>query len=55
MFNPGDNLFLEDQLAHTSDFLRENDKLYGMKVVEESGDSENLKSGQIISPRQLRD
>ena len=53
--DPGDTLFLEDQLAHTSDFLVENDKLYGMKVVEEAGDSEHLKPGQIISPRQLRD
>ena len=53
--DPGDTLFLEDQLAHTSDFLVENDKLYGMKVVEDAGDSENLKPGQIISPRQLRD
>ena len=26
-----------------------------MKVVEEAGDSEHLKPGQIISPRQLRD
>jgi DNA-directed RNA polymerase subunit beta' len=26
-----------------------------MKVVEDAGDSENLKPGQIISPRQLRD
>ena len=53
--DPGDTLFLEDQLAHTSDFIVENDKLYGMKVVEDAGDSENLKPGQIVSPRQLRD
>jgi len=26
-----------------------------MKVVENAGDSENLKAGQIISPRELRD
>ena len=26
-----------------------------MKVVEDAGDSENLRAGQIISPRQLRD
>ncbi|RZJ63510.1 MAG: DNA-directed RNA polymerase subunit beta', partial [Flavobacterium sp.] len=45
----------EDQLSHTSDFIVENDKLYGMKVVEDAGDSENLKPGQIISPRELRD
>ena len=53
--DPGDTLFLEDQLAHTSDFILENDKLYGMKVVEEAGDSSSLKPGQIISPRDLRD
>ena len=29
--------------------------LYGMKIVEEVGDSENLKQGQIVSARQLRD
>jgi DNA-directed RNA polymerase subunit beta' len=53
--DPGDTLFLEEQLIHTSDFIVENDKLYGMKVVEEAGDSENLKPGQIVSPRELRD
>jgi len=26
-----------------------------MKVIEDAGDSDNLKPGQIISPRQLRD
>ncbi len=53
--DPGDTLFLEEQLIHTSDFILENDKLYGMKVVEDAGDSDNLKPGQIISPRDLRD
>jgi DNA-directed RNA polymerase subunit beta' len=51
----GDTIFLEDQLVHTSDFIRENDEIFGMKVVEEVGDSENLKAGQIISARDLRD
>ena len=31
------------------------DRLYGMKVVEDAGDSENLKVGQIVSARLLRD
>ena len=53
--DPGDTLFLEDQLIHTKDFILENDKLYGMKVVEDAGDSDSLKPGQIITPRQLRD
>ncbi|MHC5202888.1 DNA-directed RNA polymerase subunit beta' [Myroides sp. LJL119] len=53
--DPGDTLFLEDQLVHASDFIYENDRLFGMKVVEDSGESENLKEGQIISMRDLRD
>ena len=51
----GDTIFLEDQLVHKSDFIRENDDIFGMKVVEEVGDSQNLKAGQIVSPRELRD
>src|SRR5690606_23784050 len=50
-----DTLFLENQLAHKSDFIRENDRLFGMKVVENAGDSTTLKEGQIISVRELRD
>jgi len=51
----GDTLFLENQLIHKIDFIKENDVIYGMKVVEDAGESENLKEGQIISSRQLRD
>ncbi|MBT8309197.1 MAG: DNA-directed RNA polymerase subunit beta', partial [Flavobacteriaceae bacterium] len=51
----GDTTFLEDQLVHKSDFIKENDEIYGMKVVEEVGDSETFKAGQIISARDLRD
>ncbi|WP_108867014.1 DNA-directed RNA polymerase subunit beta' [Aquimarina aquimarini] len=53
--DPGDTIFLENQLVHKSDFIEENDEIFGMKVVEDAGDSENLKAGQIISPRELRD
>lgn len=53
--DPGDTLFLENQLAHKSDFIHENDRLFGMKVVENAGDSTTLKEGQIISVRELRD
>ena len=55
VIDPGDTLFLEDQLTYKDDFISENDKLYGMKVIEEAGDSENLKVGQLVSARQLRD
>ncbi len=53
--DPGDSIFLENQLVFKNDFTLENDSLYGMKIVEETGDSENLKQGQLISGRQLRD
>jgi len=53
--DPGDTIFLENQLVHKSDFIEENDAIFGMKVVEDDGDSENLKAGQIVSPRDLRD
>ena len=55
IIDSGDTIFLENQLVHKSDFIEENDKIFGMKVVEEAGDSQNLKSGQIVTVRQLRD
>ncbi|MBK78516.1 MAG: DNA-directed RNA polymerase subunit beta', partial [Flavobacteriaceae bacterium] len=55
IIDPGDSIFLEDQLVFKNDFISENDSLYGMKIIEEVGDSENLKQGQLISARQLRD
>lgn len=53
--DPGDTLFLEGQLVHKDDFIEENDKLFGKKIVEDAGDSEHLKAGQIVTLRQLRD
>ncbi|AOW20189.1 DNA-directed RNA polymerase subunit beta' [Urechidicola croceus] len=55
IIDSGDTLFLENDLVHKNDFIEQNDKIYGMKIVEEVGDSENFKLGQMISPRQLRD
>jgi len=51
----GDTLFLENQLIHKNDFIEENDNIYGKKVVEDAGDSDKLKAGQIVSARVLRD
>ena len=51
----GDTTFLEGQLVHKIDFIDENDALFGSKVITEVGDSENLKAGQIVTARQLRD
>ena len=53
--DPGDTIFLENQLVHKDDFIRENDEIYGKKVVVDKGESENLKEGQIITARELRD
>lgn len=53
--DPGDTIFLENQLAHKDDFIQENDEIFGKKVVVDAGDSVNLKPGQIISARELRD
>ncbi|WP_400074027.1 DNA-directed RNA polymerase subunit beta' [Zobellia russellii] len=53
--DPGDTIFLENQLVHKDDFIQENDEIFGKKVVVDAGDSENLKPGQIITARELRD
>ena len=55
IMDAGDTIFLEAQLAHKNDFIEVNDEIYGKKVVEEAGDSENLNVGQIITPRELRE
>lgn len=51
----GDTRFLEDSLEHKDDFMEENDKIFGKKIVEDAGDSDVLRPGQFITPRELRD
>ena len=53
--DPGDTTFLEQELVDKLDFSDENDRIWGKKVVTDAGDSDNLKPGQIISVRKLRD
>jgi DNA-directed RNA polymerase subunit beta' len=55
ILDPGDTKFLEKEIANRYEFKEENDWIYGRMYVEDPGDSENLKSGQIISARKLRD
>ena len=50
----GDTFFLEDSLVGKDSFQKQNDELFGMKIITDAGDSEELKAGQIISPRELR-
>lgn len=51
----GDTKFLEKQSVNKTDFMEENDNIWGMQVVTEPGDSETLKQGMIITARKLRD
>ena len=53
--DPGDTRFLEGELVNKIDFHETNDEIFGMKVVEDKGDSDNLENGQIITARKLRD
>ncbi|WNB18404.1 DNA-directed RNA polymerase subunit beta' [Marivirga arenosa] len=51
----GDTTFLPNQVVDRFVFREENDRILDMKVVTDAGDSPNLKPGQIISARKLRD
>ena len=53
--DPGDTSFLEQEIVDKLDFAEENDRIWGKKVVIDAGDSENLKAGQIVTARKLRD
>lgn len=51
----GDTRFLEGEIVDRWDFMDENDRIYDKKVVTDAGDSDELKPGQIVTVRQLRD
>ncbi len=53
--DPGDTKFLERQVVDKWEFMDENDWIYGKKVIEDSGDAQTFKPGQIITARKLRD
>ena len=55
VLDPGDTIFLEGEAVDKFEFTEENDRLFDKKVVTEPGDSENFKSGQIVTLRQLRE
>ena len=51
----GDTKFLDGQIITKLEFSEENDRIFGMMVVEEIGDSQDFKAGQIVSARMLRE
>lgn len=53
--SPGDTRFLPEQLVDKWEFMQENDNIWDKKVVIDAGDSKNLKAGQIVTMRRLRD
>jgi DNA-directed RNA polymerase subunit beta' len=55
IIDSGDTKFLEGQSVHKADIMEENDALFGMMFVQEVGDSVELKKGQLVSVRRLRD
>ena len=55
ILDPGDTRFLEQEIVDKQDFMEENDRIWGKKVVEDAGDSTDVQPGQIITARKLRD
>ncbi len=55
ILDPGDTRFLETAVVDKQEFMEENDRIWGKKVVTDAGDSEDVQPGQIITARKLRD
>jgi DNA-directed RNA polymerase subunit beta' len=53
--DPGDTKFLERQVVDKLEFMDENDWIYGKKYIVDSGDSQTLRPGMIVTARKLRD
>jgi len=53
--DPGDTRFLENEAVDRWDFMEENDSMLDKRVITEAGDSQNLKPGQIVTLRKLRE
>jgi DNA-directed RNA polymerase subunit beta' len=55
IIDAGDTKFLDGQTVTKLEFMDENDRIYGTKVIEDAGDSDVLKVGQIASARKIRE
>ncbi len=55
ILDAGDTSFLEGEAVERVNFMEQNDWIYDKKVVEDAGGSENLKVGQLVSVRELRE
>ena len=52
---PGDTRFLTNQIVDKFEFREEIESLFGQVVVEDKGDSEILREGEIVTLRKLRE
>jgi len=55
IIDPGDTRFLEEQVVDKREFMEENDRIWGKKIVTNHGDAEDIQNGQILTARKLRD
>jgi DNA-directed RNA polymerase subunit beta' len=55
IIDPGDTKFLERQVVDKLEFMDENDWIFGKKYIVDSGDSQSLRPGMIVTARKLRD
>jgi DNA-directed RNA polymerase subunit beta' len=55
IIDPGDTKFLERQVVDKLEFMDENDWIFGKKYIVDSGDSQTLRPGMIVTARKLRD
>ena len=55
IIDSGDTYFLEKQLISKTEFMEQNDNIFGMRFITDSGDSMDYKAGQIVSVRELRE
>ncbi len=55
IIDPGDTRFLPEQLVDKWEFNEENDSMFGKKFIIDAGDSTELRAGQIVTSRRLRD
>ncbi len=51
----GDTSFLEGEAVEKYDFLEQNDWIFDKKIVTNSGDSNKLRPGQLVTLRQVRE
>jgi len=55
IIDPGDTSFLEQEVADKIEFTEMNNWIYDKVIVTDSADSSNLKVGQVVNLRKVRD